>query len=48
MILQLLMWNFRHTGQYRPIRDYGSVSIRYIHEGFFAKLAQFIHRESKL
>lgn len=40
--------HYIHTGQYRPIRVYEDVNTRFIHEDFFAKLAQFIRRESKL
>ncbi len=40
--------HYIHTGQYRPIRVYDSVNTRFIHEDFFAKLAQFIRRGSRL
>ena len=36
--------HYLHTGQYRPIRVYENVNTRFIHEDFFAKLAQFIRR----
>ena len=39
--------HYRHSGKYRPIRVYESVNTRFIHEDFFAKLAQFIRRGSK-
>ena len=38
--------HYIHSGQYRPIRVYDSVNTRFIHEDFFAKLAQFIRRGS--
>ncbi len=38
--------NYVHTGQYRPIRVYEWVNTRFIHEDFFAKLAQFHRRRS--
>ena len=38
--------HYIHTGQYRPIRVYNNVNTRFIHEDFFAKLAQFIRRGS--
>ena len=40
--------HYIHSGQYRPIRVYENVNTRFIHEDFFAKLAQFIRRGSKL
>lgn len=40
--------HYIHTGQYRPIRVYENVNTRFIHEDFFAKLAQFIRRGSRL
>jgi inosine-uridine nucleoside N-ribohydrolase len=40
--------HYIHTGQYRPIRVYENVLTRFIHEDFFAKLAQFIQRGSKI
>lgn len=40
--------HYIHDGQYRPIRVYENVNTRFIHEDFFAKLAQFIRRGSKL
>lgn len=40
--------HYLHTGQYRPIRVYENVNTRFIHEDFFAKLAQFIRRGSRL
>ncbi len=43
-----MQMHYLHTGQYRPIRVYDSVNTRFIHEDFFAKLAQFIRRGSKL
>lgn len=43
-----MQMHYIHTGQYRPIRVYDSVNTRFIHEDFFAKLAQFIRRESRL
>lgn len=43
-----MQMHYIHTGQYRPIRVYDSVNTRFIHEDFFAKLAQFIRRGSKL
>lgn len=39
--------HYIHTGQYRPIRVYETVNTRFIHEDFFAKLAQFIRRRSR-
>lgn len=39
--------HYLHTGQYRPIRVYESVNTRFIHEDFFAKLAQFIRNKSR-
>jgi inosine-uridine nucleoside N-ribohydrolase len=33
--------NYRHTGQNRPIRVYETIEARFIHEDFFAKLAQW-------
>jgi inosine-uridine nucleoside N-ribohydrolase len=33
--------NYRHTGQNRPIRVYETIDARFIHEDFFAKLAQW-------
>jgi hypothetical protein len=33
--------HYRHTGRNRPIRVYDTVDARFIHEDFFAKLAQF-------
>lgn len=38
---------YQHTGQYRPIRVYENVNTRFVHEDFFAKLAQFIRRGSR-
>ena len=38
---------YLHTGKYRPIRVYENVNTRFIHEDFFAKLAQFIRRGSR-
>ena len=35
--------HYVHTGQYRPIKVYDSIDIRYILEDFYAKLARF-HR----
>lgn len=43
-----MQMHYIHSGQYRPIRVYDSVNTRFIHEDFFAKLAQFIRRGSKL
>ena len=43
-----MQMHYIHTGQYRPIRVYDNVNTRFIHEDFFAKLAQFIRRGSKL
>ena len=40
--------HYIHTGQYRPIRVYENVNTRFIYEDFFAKLAQFIRRGSRL
>lgn len=40
--------HYIHMGQYRPIRVYENVNTRFIHEDFFAKLAQFIRRGSRL
>ena len=40
--------HYIHTGQYRPIRVYENVNTRFIHEDFFAKLAQFIRREARV
>lgn len=40
--------HYIHSGQYRPIRVYENVNTRFIHEDFFAKLAQFIRRGSRL
>jgi len=40
--------HYIHSGQYRPIRVYENVNTRFIHEDFFAKLAQFIRRGAKL
>ena len=37
-----------HSGQYRNIRVYENVNTRFIHEDFFAKLAQFIRRGSRI
>ena len=39
--------HYLHTGQYRPIRVYENVKIRFIHEDLFAKLAQFHRRGSR-
>lgn len=39
--------HYIHDGQYRPIRVYENVNTRFIHEDFFAKLAQFIRRGSR-
>jgi inosine-uridine nucleoside N-ribohydrolase len=39
--------HYLHTGHYRPIRVYEDVNTRFIHEDFFAKLAQFIRRGSR-
>lgn len=39
--------HYLHPGQYRPIRVYENVNTRFIHEDFFAKLAQFIRRGSR-
>ena len=39
--------HYLHTGQYRPIRVYENVKIRFIHEDFFIKLAQFNRRGSR-
>jgi len=38
--------HYQHTGRYRPIRVYDNVNTRFVHEDFFAKLAQFIRRGS--
>jgi purine nucleosidase len=40
--------HYIHSGAYRPIRVYENVNTRFIHEDFFAKLAQFIRRGSRL
>jgi inosine-uridine nucleoside N-ribohydrolase len=40
--------HYIHSGQYRPIRVYENVNTRFIHEDFFAKLAQFIRRGSRI
>jgi inosine-uridine preferring nucleoside hydrolase len=37
--------HYRHTGQNRPIRVYETIDARFIHEDFFAKLAQFARRQ---
>jgi len=37
--------HYRHTGLNRPIRVYNSVDARFIHEDFFAKLAQFTRKQ---
>lgn len=42
------LMHYVHTGQYRPIRVYENVLTRFIHEDFFAKLAQFHRRGLKL
>ncbi len=39
--------HYLHPGLYRPIRVYDDVNTRFIHEDFFAKLAQFIRRGSR-
>ena len=39
--------HYVHSGRYRPIRVYEDVNTRFIHEDFFAKLAQFIRRGSR-
>ena len=39
--------HYVHSGRYRPIRVYEDVNTRFIHEDFFAKLAQFIRRRSR-
>lgn len=36
--------HYKHTGQYRPIRVYETINARFIHEDFFAKLAQWARR----
>ncbi|MCA9955336.1 MAG: nucleoside hydrolase [Anaerolineales bacterium] len=33
--------HYRHTGKHRPIRVYETIEPRFIHEDFFAKLAQW-------
>ncbi len=33
--------HYKHTGQHRPIRVYETIDARFIHEDFFAKLAQW-------
>lgn len=33
--------HYSHTGQFRPIRVYDTIDARFIHEDFFAKLAQW-------
>jgi inosine-uridine nucleoside N-ribohydrolase len=43
-----LQMHYIHTGQYSPIRIYENVNTRFIHEDFFAKLAQFIRRGSQI
>ena len=40
--------HYIHSGQYRPIRVYENVNTRFIHEDFFAKLAQFIRRGARI
>lgn len=40
--------HYVHGGQNRPIRVYEDVNPRFIHEDFFAKLAQFVRRGSRL
>ena len=36
---------YMHTGRNRPIRVYESIDSRFIHEDFFAKLAQFVRKQ---
>ena len=36
--------HYRHTGEFRPIRVYDTIDPRFIHEDFFAKLAQWARR----
>lgn len=38
--------HYRHTGRNRPIRVYETIDARFIHEDFFAKLAQFARRQA--
>jgi inosine-uridine nucleoside N-ribohydrolase len=40
--------HYLYPGKYRPIRVYDNVNTNFIHEDFYAKLAQFIRRGSKL
>ena len=35
------------TGEHRPIRVYENVNTRFIHEDFFAKLAQWARRNNR-
>jgi inosine-uridine nucleoside N-ribohydrolase len=39
--------HYLHTGANRPIRVYESVDARFVHEDFFAKLAQFARRSNQ-
>lgn len=39
--------HYRHTGRNRPIRVYNSIDARFIHEDFFAKLAQFARKQGQ-
>lgn len=39
--------HYHHTGRNRPIRVYNSVDARFIHEDFFAKLAQFARKQTQ-
>lgn len=43
-----MQMHYVHSGKYRSIRVYDSINTRFIHEDFFAKLAQFVRRGSKL
>lgn len=37
---------YHHTGQNRPIKVYKSIDARFIHEDFYAKLAQFVRNHN--
>ena len=39
--------HYRHSGAHRPIRVYENINARFIHEDFFAKLAQWARRNNR-
>ncbi|MCB0013971.1 MAG: nucleoside hydrolase [Anaerolineales bacterium] len=39
--------HYRHTGEHRPIRVYDDMNTRFIHEDFFAKLAQWARQAER-